>query len=391
MARFKVFGSTADGLWGWGNLHHYSVANETRSRIVLRWDESKGGALDADLSPWKIALRLDDGAVTRIDYFAKGRDGLAAKLTGIELDADLARLYLDPDVDRPWLIYDLAIAEGASFIGRKGDARDYLITGIGDDVAQGRAGRDVFYDRGGADRYVGGSGTDAVSYIDWFHVLPERAVTGVRADLRRGFIEGPDGLRDAVVSVEDVEGSFLDDVLKGDGARNGFWGMRGADVIDGRGGYDYALYNHGPSDGASSGIKARLDRGWVRDPWGDRDRVRNVEGITGTDWDDSIRDDGGDNYFFGYGGDDVLIFGRGFDQAEGGPGADRFVFRGSRFGVDTIDDFDGREGDRIEIRAADGLRDVSIVRDDGDTFLSVGDNVIVLEDYTGKIEPYLIF
>ena len=395
MTKFKVYGDHAGRIFDWEELGFYEVVKDTGSRIRLRWDEERGGDFDADVSPWRVDLKIDDGVISEVSY--RARSGAEqARITGAELDADLARVFLGPEVDHPWDVYRVMLGQGAKFVGGRQDndqwgRRDEIATGAGDDDVRARSGNDFLYDRGGADRYHGGSGNDMVSYGHWFWLDPAGASQGIRADLRKGVVKGPDGHKDKLVSIERLEGTHLDDTLKGDGKDNDFFGSLGEDRINGRGGFDYVRYDMDFDEGASRGIKARLDKGWVRDGFGDRDRVKNVEGVTGTDRDDSIRDGDGNNWFYGYGGDDTLKFGRGDDLGEGGAGADRFVFRGEKFGADWITDFDGEEGDRIKIQKADGRGDLDIHREDGNTIVVFGQSQVVLEDYAGEVAPYLLF
>ena len=83
-----------------------------------------------------------------------------------------------------------------------------------------------------------------------------------------------------------------------------------------------------------------------------------IGGGSGNDWIDG--GDGNDT-LAGDAGDDVLISGRGSDQLSGGFGADRFVFAnvfdsGTGAGFDTITDFKGAEGDRIDLSGIDANR-----------------------------------
>jgi uncharacterized repeat protein (TIGR01451 family) len=60
----------------------------------------------------------------------------------------------------------------------------------------------------------------------------------------------------------------------------------------------------------------------------------------------------GDDVLDGEDGDDTLEGGSGNDTLTGGTGSDSFVFSSPTEGVDTIEDFESREGDRIVVSAA---------------------------------------
>ena len=166
---------------------------------------------------------------------------------------------------------------------------DRIFGGSDNDTIYGLDGAD-FIATGDGENYVdGGDGVDTVTYF--------YAADGVTVDLAvagEQYIGGGSSVWfDTLVSVENLVGSRYGDELSGDGGGNRLSGEAGGDVIDGRG------------------------------------------------------------------GDDVIDGGQGADELHGGEGADRFVFEERDSGdvylgaADVIRDFDGAEGDRIEL--ADGL------------------------------------
>ena len=174
----------------------------------------------------------------------------------------------------------------------------------------GLAGADLI--DGGADisetRQEGSAGVD---YFD--------APAGIVADLRAGRIEDGYGTVDTVRHVNEVSGSFGDDVMRG-GANDfyeQFAGRGGDDTIDGRSGYDRVSYDF---DGGSGGIVVDLAAGTALDTFGDHDRLLNVEAIIATGLADvargsdaafeSFRMLGGDNSVDGRGGIDRIDYGR---------------------------------------------------------------------------------
>ncbi|MEZ5767083.1 MAG: hypothetical protein R3D80_04975 [Paracoccaceae bacterium] len=80
--------------------------------------------------------------------------------------------------------------------------------------------------------------------------------------------------------------------------------------------------------------------GTARDSWGNTDTFTNIEEVRGSNFEDELRDDAGDNILRGEEGDDLLISRRGNDRFEGGLGADTFSFRGDNFGNDEVEDFE---------------------------------------------------
>ncbi|NEQ69759.1 MAG: calcium-binding protein, partial [Symploca sp. SIO2D2] len=73
------------------------------------------------------------------------------------------------------------------------------------------------------------------------------------------------------------------------------------------------------------------------------DTLVNIESLTGSNFDDQLIGDAGNNTLLGLAGDDLLT---------GGAGADIFNFSSSNQGVDTITDFNSTQGDRIRVSAS---------------------------------------
>ncbi|WP_371259555.1 beta strand repeat-containing protein [Bradyrhizobium sp. URHD0069] len=127
---------------------------------------------------------------------------------------------------------------------------------------------------------------------------------------------------DHFTNVNTVVGSGFGDTLRGSNNANGTYeqydGRAGNDLIDGRGGYDFAVYNNDPA--TVSGITVNLAAGIVT---GDAsvgiDTLRNVEAVRGTNFADTYNAVGFSgsstnagslgtfNNFDGVGGDDIIL------------------------------------------------------------------------------------
>ncbi len=373
-------------VFGWDALGGYDVTSDRARKIVLTFSEdAMGRVFDAARDPWQVVLNIRGGEVRNVVWLEEDGDVLA-RATGIETDAEIVRTFLDPDVNKGWDLYQLMLQDGATFdgIGSDGFTND-IMSSIGDDVVRSNGGNLYAKDRGGADLYIGGSGYDQVTYQEWFWREPAHVIQGIDADLAKGRITGPDGAVDRLRGTfEGVRGTFLDDVMRGDGRDNEFQGMMGDDTINGRGGFDFVSYRQDTDQGGDRGVTVNLARGFGRDGFGDRDRLVSIEGAQGTNGRDTFIDGGADNAYQGRGGNDRFIVKGGDDWLQGEGGADRFIFRGRGFGQDIIDDFDPGDGDRIRIAAARNKRDLEISRDRDDTVIEFGDNSIRLDGFDGR-------
>ncbi len=217
----------------------------------------------------------------------------------------------------------------------RGDAgNDRLFGGQGDDSLEGGAGADLL---------DGGAGNDEVTYSS--------AQSGVAASLASGHGTAGDAAGDVYVSIENMWGSYYDDVLEGDDQANNiygldgnniihggggddhlyggrdndtFYGGAGADIIDGGGGVNYVRY-----DDATSGVTVGF-----ASPAGSNDGtgdvLMNIQGIIGSAFSDKLGGTDAAEDIRGGGGDDLLQGRGGNDTLDGGDGIDQAVYSGSR-------------------------------------------------------------
>jgi Ca2+-binding RTX toxin-like protein len=191
--------------------------------------ENSGGILD------RVILRDGDGLP---DHYAFGTS--ATGVNGVDVNpGDPA-----PDADITLLkpIFATFVAEGSpgadTFTGAGGPGAGgpYLGSltlhgGPGNDTLVGTPGFDFFRNEPGDDLIDGGDGTDQANYSA--STLP------VDIDLARPGPQNGGSLgRDTLTSIEQVDGSPFNDVLRGTAGHEDLFGFAGDDLIEGRGGDD---------------------------------------------------------------------------------------------------------------------------------------------------------
>jgi Ca2+-binding RTX toxin-like protein len=198
---------------------------------------------------------------------------------------------------------------------------DYLIGGDGDDVLMGGSGGDVL---------VVGAGTDLASYLD--------SSVGVSLDLAAGTADFGNATGDSLSGIENLEGSYSNDLLRGDAGFNEISGSKGDDVIYSSGGGDDMiaggagvdiLAGHNGNDtasyaGSSASVIVNLDTSTGVGGDAQIDTLSGIENLIGSDHNDVLGGDAGDNNFTGGAGGDLI---------DAGDGTDRVIYANSSAGV----------------------------------------------------------
>lgn len=259
---------------------------------------------------------------------------------------------------------------------------DVLLGLGGNDILNGKDGDDVLVGGAGADTLIGGSGRDFAAYV--------LATAAVRASLADASVNVGDAKGDTYSSIEGIIGSDYGDSLYGNAAANVLVGGAGGDFLDGGGGNDVLMGGSGDDVmaggggadeflgetgrdyasyvGSAKGIIANLAKPSLNSNDAKGDTYSSIEGLIGSHFADTLTGDGKANVIFGgYGndrivggsGNDVLTGNFGADALYGGSGADTFSYNDlwestvASAGRDTIFDFSGTSGDRIDVSAID--------------------------------------
>lgn len=252
---------------------------------------------------------------------------------------------------------------------------------IGHDIITGNAGDNFIQGFGGDDVIDGGAGNDTVFNTLW---LP------VTVDLEAGTVTRPAqpwAGTQILTSIENAIGSPGDDVLIGDSGNNILEGLGGDDQLRGGAGDDFLnggastlMHQIGTidvdSDGFDvadysadpAGVTVNLNLGTASDGYGNTDSLNSIEGVIGSDFNDTLIGNDGGNAFEAGAGDDSI---------SGGAGADNFVLsddgnNNADFGLDTISDFNSAE-DTIDVTQFSNFQSYSeldISQDGSDTLIT---------------------
>jgi len=254
-----------------------------------------------------VGVSVTIGSTTTILGGAAGVDTVS------QVEAFLGSLHDDT------ITVDLATTTGYRLDGGEGD--DIVTGGGGDDIIVGGYGT-------GADRLVGRGGADTLSYQGNFSVRVDLRVTTAQ-DTGGGGV-------DTVSGFKNLEGTWFDDILIGDGQDNVITGDAysvygepvGKDTIQGGAGADLLIGGGGDDKlyGQIGNDDLRGGNGYDLLAGGDGNDL--LDGGAGGDF--MVGENGGDR-MVGGAGDDVLDGGAGDDVIDGGEGDDTLT------GADGLD------------------------------------------------------
>ncbi len=214
-----------------------------------------------------------------------------------------------------------------------GNAAANMLDGDGgNDTIAGKDGNDTLIGGIGNDLLDGGDGNDTASYAD--------AAAGVNVSLALTTAQNTGGAGvDTLTGIENLTGSAFNDSLASGFGDNKLSGLAGDDVLaggdgndslDGGAGNDTASY-----EDADMGVIVNLALTTTQyTAGGGFDTLISIEGVIGSNLDDTLTGDAGNNVLGGLDGDDLLNGGAGDDILDGGIGvADTASYVGAAAGV----------------------------------------------------------
>ena len=290
------------------NLIQGSNFNDTiTGSTALIFEQFEGGAGNDILEGGAITDTLNGDNSNRVTY----RNATGAGVT-VDFIAGTAVGAVGSDAGNDTLV-NFNQVQGSSF-------GDTLLGSNRTDVTE------QFEGRGGNDTIDGRGGFDIVRYGS--------ATAGVTVNLVTGTATGAGVGTDTLLNIEGVFGSAFNDTLTGGNAANGvtvsdglsevFRGEAGNDTIDGGQGYDRVDYTSSTA-GVIVVLNDTLD-GSASDGLGGTDVLRNIEGVRGSAFNDTLTGSNSAAFesFEGREGNDTI---------NGMGGIDRADYQNSRAGV----------------------------------------------------------
>jgi Ca2+-binding RTX toxin-like protein len=277
-----------------------------------------------------------------------------ATFTGTNADERITPLFVSPTVTRN---------PGGSF---PSGADDTLLGGAGADTMDGGGGNDVLNGGAGADQLIGGLGTNTATYID--------SPAGVTVLLDIGTASGGDAQGDTLSGIQNVTGSTLDDLLKGDLGDNVLDGNSGNDTLNGGFGADQLIGGSGIDTAtyidSGGAVTVNLASGATSGGHAQGDALLQIENLTGGPFGDTLIGNDGVNVLSGLDGDDVLMGAGGDDVLIGGRLADTLV---GGDGIDTASYVNSSAAVQVSLATGNGT--------DGE---ATGDTLSTIENLTGS-------
>jgi Ca2+-binding RTX toxin-like protein len=292
----------------------------------------------------------DGGSGTdTIDWSAVAQNGIT-----FDLGAGTATVGLDSEVMRHFEnlngtnLNDTIIGSSGSNVLNGNGGDDIIIGGFSTDTIDGGSGNDTFIINTGeySDNITGGSGTDLLD-------VSSRSDHALTLDLAAGTytLMGP---ANTIATVENVNGTQLNDSITGSSSANVLNGGAGQDQIFGGGGNDII-------DGGAQGDVLRGEAGNDILTGG---AGTGADNLGGGDGNDTLSGGGGRDTLRGNGDDDVLSGGDGNDRLYGDTGRDTL------YGGEGRDQIDG--GSAADDMAGGNGSDVYWIDNVGDTITEFG-------------------
>ena len=175
-----------------------------------------------------------------------------------------------------------------------------------------------------------------------------------------------------------VGGDGVDKLIGGTG-NDHLTGGKGADYLNGKKGYDYVRYD---GEGSKNGVVVNLSNPSLNTGRASGDEYISIEGIVGSNFDDSLSGDIKGNDINGFDGDDVIEGGGGPDVYNGGSGSDTFVLKAGETNGVVILQLDNSKTDKDIIEFRNFGKSPSIIKKPNGKWLVTSDDGMVSETFS---------
>jgi Ca2+-binding RTX toxin-like protein len=297
------------------------------------------------------------------------------------------------------------ILTGTANINGTGNALDNLLVGTsGNNVLTGGLGDDRLDGGLGVDTLIGGVGNDTYVVDSARDIVTERAgegidtlqstvsITSLIANVENLTLLGTSAINGAGNDVNNIitgnaadntlNGAAGDDTLSGGGGNDTLTGGTGSDALFGGSGIDTASYS-----AATASVTVHLLNRTLNTGEAAGDSHDSIENLLGSNFNDTLIADDGNNIVVGGGGNDTLTGLSGDDRLDGGVGDDVLYAGG---GVDVLTGgvgndimFGDAEADRLEGGAGN---DFMVGGTGNDTFVfRAGSGADIILDFTAGV------
>jgi Ca2+-binding RTX toxin-like protein len=370
-------GSGGDYLRG-GDGNDQLWAEEINSGVTFACEDASDAALRGG-----EALYGDAGN----DVFVLGHDIEAYISGGDDIDTLILEEAIDSNVYTDGTsevnLIDLLTESGRTVFGAAltvrgienvegGGYDDWFRGDNGVNILRGWGGDDRLQGRHGADTLDGGSGRDVADY--WGSLA-------VNVDLTRATQIGSHAEGDVLISIEEVDGSYFNDTIRGNNSANYLFGNDGGDVLEGRGGADTLSgglgFDTASYESCFESVFVRLGDavtgagGSASGGHATGDVLISIENLTGSVANDVLTGNTAANRLNGLNGVDELHGGGGDDWISGGFDGDLIDGEG---GADTVGYGFATRGVFVQLGASGG--DGRADADQGSLFGSMFEDIL---------------
>ncbi|MDH4874586.1 cadherin-like domain-containing protein, partial [Pseudomonas sp. BN515] len=375
-----------DVLYVSNNTAAYSTANGTG--IVFSVAALLGNDSDVDGSFLSITgLGLGAGAISEVKFVEGSNNSLITFASGNNPSSPTGTFtYTLSDnaggTATGTVTVNLVSTNGASSVNLSGNSYQaaFLDGGSNVDALTGAAASDLFVGGNGVDTLIGGSGedrlrggedNDVLDGGDGIDMLDFSDATGALTfTLSQGSnpAAGTNGFwgtgalagigTDTYKNMEGVIGSAFSDTLTGSSGNDILRGGGGSDVLDGGAGSDLLDLSDATAALSLTLVQSNSNTTVDLSTVGlGSDTYKNMEGLIGSAFNDSLTGSGGadelrggagNDTLVGGAGNDVLYGGLGADVLTGGNGADLFRFNSLSEAEDIISDYSALQGDKLD-------------------------------------------